>query len=618
MSSTLHECLLSFFGWVIRGSFMASILVLLVLMLQFLLKNKLEVRWKYLLWIPVVFRLLLPWAPESSLSLYNVFSLEAIVAGNQPQSHNESTWHSLWRAGRNNEAAARLENSSDSKESNSIRGVGVSEPSHESGNVWDMRFWRHGFEQMGFANILVVAWILGILFFSAKTGCEQLRLKRAMRAAKDIETPFLSTVFHETKQLMGVKREVKFLASELVPGPAVVGFGKPAIVISPSLLVTLQKDQLQYILAHEFAHIQRRDVAVNWIMHILLIFHWFNPLLWLAVHKARQDQEMACDACVLDRMSSQQHVQQNHAYGQTIIHVLEHFSGKHHHPGLASLSSTHKQMKRRLIMIKQFNKKSYRLSILGLAMILTLGSVSLVNAKESKAASAPQKSSAQIEQGSKVMSEGEKLEKAEQDRINKLLEKNPDDTYLVYVSKELTKEKDQVYIMGNGYPRYDKYEDYLKKAASLKEATPQQPADLPKGYAFVEAQITGPYSTEYAAEMKAEAKKLGKEIYSKKIDWKTSNWITVKYKKGEDFIELGTRRLDEIDKKTLKKGYVYKSTKDMKKENPNLTNPEIREATYRNFLNWIDDDKSYQIATNPGNPLTKEDLIKLAKTMVKK
>ena len=78
-------------------------------------------------------------------------------------------------------------------------------------------------------------------------------------------------------------------------------------------------------------------------MHIILIIHWFNPLLWLAVHKARQDQEMACDAYALNRMSPQ-----NNAYGQTIIHVLDHFSGNQRQPGLAGLSATHKQMKRRL------------------------------------------------------------------------------------------------------------------------------------------------------------------------------------------------------------------------------------------------------------------------------
>ncbi|WP_274517656.1 M56 family metallopeptidase [Paenibacillus alvei] len=96
MSPCIHPTLLSVFGWVIRGSFMASILVVLVLILQFLLKNKLEARWKYLLWIPVAIRLLLPWAPESSLSLYNIVSLEAIVPGIHQQTQDPSAWREYW------------------------------------------------------------------------------------------------------------------------------------------------------------------------------------------------------------------------------------------------------------------------------------------------------------------------------------------------------------------------------------------------------------------------------------------------------------------------------------------------------------------------------------------
>ncbi|MEQ7053265.1 M56 family metallopeptidase [Paenibacillaceae sp. P-4] len=637
MSSTMHECLLSFFGWVIRGSFMASILVLLVLMLQLLLKNKLEVRWKYLLWIPVAIRLLLPWAPESSLSLYNVFSLETIVPDTRQQTQNASAWHNLWkRPGEKGEAAAQAENSIDSEKSNLLRGSAqISDSPHESGALWDIRFWWSGFKQLGFINMLMSVWLLGILFFAAKTVFDQLRLSRALRAAKKIETPFLTTVFRETKRLMGVKRDVQFVASEIIPGPAVVGYSKPAILISPSLLVTLQEDQLQYILAHECAHIQRRDVAVNWMMHILLIFHWFNPLLWLAVHKARQDQEMACDAYVLDRISSQEHVQQNHAYGQTIIHVLEHFSGEHHYPGVASLSSTHKQMKRRLIMIKQFDKKSYRLSILGLAMILMLSSVSLVNAKEGNAASAPQKSSVQEQEPQsavnnepgavnpdgkigtakpKEMSEGEKLQKAEESRIYKLLEKNPDDTYIVYVSGEiLQRKKASTYYMGSVYPKFDTYEDYLNRASALKDAVLQQPVDMPKGYQFIIGEIRGPLGAHDAKEIETEATKLGKKVHSKKINWTTSSGIILEYTNGDDKITLGSRNLDSVDKKQLKQGhYTYITAAENKKEKSAL------KVEIRNDLIWRDNEKLYYISTNPGNPLTKEDLIKLAKTMVKK
>ncbi len=88
------------------------------------------------------------------------------------------------------------------------------------------------------------------------------------------------------------------------------------------------------------------------------------------------------------------------------------------------------------------------------------------------------------------------------------------------------------------------------------------------------------------------------------------------YTNGEDYILFSSFHLDEKDKK--QKGYVYKSAKDMEKESPNLKDPKIREVTYRNFLNWIENGKRFQIETNSDNPLTKEDLIKLAKTMVKK
>ena len=266
-----------------------------------------------------------------------------------PGIHQQTQVSPLWKETGRISSAIHVERSIHPEASGTSE---VPAPSLESGPVQNSGYWWNGFKQIGFTNILMSVWLAGVLLLAVKTVYDQLRLKQALRTGRKIDTPFLSAVFHETKQQLGVKQTVQFVASERIPGPAVVGFNKPAIVISPSLLITLQKDQLQYILAHEFAHIQRRDVAVNWLMHIILIIHWFNPLLWLAVHKARQDQEMACDAYALNRMSPQQ----NNAYGQTIIHVLDHFSGNQRQPGLAGLSATHKQMKRRLTMIKHFHK----------------------------------------------------------------------------------------------------------------------------------------------------------------------------------------------------------------------------------------------------------------------
>ncbi|MBY0164888.1 M56 family metallopeptidase [Cytobacillus firmus] len=625
MSHTLHENLLLFFGWVIRGSFMAGILIVLVLILQFLLKNKIEARWRYWLWFPVAIRLLLPWAPESSLSLYNVLSLEAIVPGIHQQTQVPPHWK---ETGRISEAVVRAESSLN------LEAGGTSEvpaPSLESEPVQESSFWWNGFKQIGFTKILMSVWLAGVLILAAKTVYDQLRLKQALRAGRKMDTPFLSAVFHETKQQLGVKRNVQFVASERIPGPAVVGYSKPAIVISPSLLITLKQEQLQYILAHEFAHIQRRDVAVNWLVHIILIIHWFNPLLWLAVHKARQDQEMACDACVLDRMSPQQ----NNAYGQTIIHVLEHFSGYHRQPGLAGLSATHKQMKRRLKMIKHFNKKSYRLSILGLGMILALGSVTLVNAKESNAGNVPQKAPVQSEKDSKaavnndqdmIYPEGDidrELYKKEREQARKKAEAAAkaltpqekkyieDETNRV---KKLSKETGDMYVLYHKYKdlnsgfdlsywggieKFSAYEDYLKRASTLEGSILEQPANLPEGYKFAKARIEGPTEGKFLDEVRAEGKKSGKPVYAKKIDWKEAATIRLEYTNGKDTLAISKYMLDSEGSK--KKGFFE---------------DDLPADIYPKYVFWHEGGFEYSISTTWD--MSKEQKVEILKAAVQK
>ncbi|MFU1794659.1 M56 family metallopeptidase [Paenibacillus azoreducens] len=579
MDAALHTSLLSFFGWLIRGSFMAGILVLLVLIVQFILKNKLEARWKYLLWMPVVIRLLLPWAPESSLSLYNVLSLEAIVPGIHGQSQSPDVGKAADRA---TEAAVYGERSLNLETSGIVE---VSAPNRGSGTEQERRFWWSEFKEMSFINILMLVWLAGALLLAAKTVYDQLRLKQALRAGRPIDIPLLTALFHETKQQMGVKRQVRFLASERLPGPAVIGFRKPVVVISPNLLSTLQKGQLQYILAHEFAHIRRRDVVVNWVMHIILILHWFNPFIWLAVYKARQDQEMACDACALDRLSSQQ----SSAYGQTIIHVLEHFSGRHHQPGLAGLSSTHKQMKKRLLMIKHFHNKSYHLSILGMTVILVLSGVTLVNAKGDGARSEPQAGSIQLNQDSQesvkdepdqsssgeIKDSSEKLAaeeltyeealaKARKEREEALKALTAEEKKFIDDEKnrlkELVKDSDDTYVTYHKYKKlnsgldlsfwglskeYSTYEDYSKKTSALQGPILQQPDTLPEGYLFSHARIESPTEGEFFEELRAEGRKSDKPVYTKKLDWKEPGRVELRYTDGKDELIINQYTADE-------------------------------------------------------------------------
>ncbi|MBE9917922.1 hypothetical protein G8C92_28385 [Paenibacillus donghaensis] len=257
-------------------------------------------------------------------------------------------------------------------------------------------------------------------------------------------------------------------------------------------------------------------------------------------------------------------------------------------------------------------KTRMKITVAALSGALLLGSMDFA------AAAAPSHTVSKIGMKTTVLNtkgetEGEKLEKAEQERIAQLLKKNPDATYMVYVSKEVTKQKaDKVYSMGNPFPKFDSYEAYQKKASTLKGTVLQQPAALPEGYKFVAAGIAGPYSTEYTKEMEAEAKKLGKKIYSKKVDWTDANEITIEYSNGKHTLTLGYKRLDP--KQPVKQeGYVYESAAEVRKKYPKLGKEYIN-----NTLSWAVKGKQFAISTDSESPLTKEELIKLAKTMVKK
>ncbi|MGG0814574.1 hypothetical protein ABE142_18200 [Paenibacillus alvei] len=255
-------------------------------------------------------------------------------------------------------------------------------------------------------------------------------------------------------------------------------------------------------------------------------------------------------------------------------------------------------------------KSTMKLTIATLSGILFISSVHFT--AMAAPSLAPSEMMMKTAAAKKNESKAEKLEKEETAKIDKLLAKNPEDLYAVYVSNELTKTKGmEVFFKGNVQPKYDSYKNYLKKASTLKDGVLQQPADLPEGYEFVTAAMKGPNSGEYSAEMKAEAKKLGKQVYSKKINWVHARGIELEYANGERKLILGFMRLDP-NEVVNQKGYVYQSAEELSKKS------KMYEKDPKNMLIWFEKGKQFKIETDPGNPLTKEDLIKLAKTMVKK
>ena len=81
--------------------------------------------------------------------------------------------------------------------------------------------------------------------------------------------------------------------SPTVPSPLSWGWRRPVILIDPDTLA--EPDEADAILAHEMAHVARRDWPVLMLTRIAAALFWFNPLVWLLEREVVQQAEEAAD-----------------------------------------------------------------------------------------------------------------------------------------------------------------------------------------------------------------------------------------------------------------------------------------------------------------------------------
>ncbi|WP_289356144.1 hypothetical protein [Paenibacillus sp. S-12] len=198
-------------------------------------------------------------------------------------------------------------------------------------------------------------------------------------------------------------------------------------------------------------------------------------------------------------------------------------------------------------------------------------------------------------------------------RLNKLIEKNPGESYGIFIDNEKTKSQgSDVIFTGHVAPSYETYEDYLKKAADLKGVILVEPTNLPEGYSFAKAELLCPFSPQFKNDLRAEAKQKGAAVLSKKYEWTEAGQLVLEYKNGEDKLLLEYIARDS-KASSAQKGYHYQ-TADEKRQK---LKPEFRNSPQQNTLLWTEQGRQFRIITNEGNTLTKADLIKLAETMVR-
>ncbi|KYQ03345.1 Regulatory sensor-transducer BlaR1/MecR1 family [Bacillus cereus] len=307
-----------------------------------------------MLWIVLMIRLLLPWSPDSSYSIYSLLSYRSSVSEVIPKNMPST------------ESIVNIE-SDRTVESNSKMVTKTSEPEVEVSLEQQTPFSLY--------KLAMYVWLVGVFLLAVITFITNRRLYSYIKKQPDIMDEQVATVFNRCKQSMKMKKVVSLRLAGKIASPTVFSFFRPKVLLSKKHMKVLNEQQLQHVFYHELAHIKRNDVAVNWIMYSLILLNWFNPILWYAYFCMIEDQELACDAYALTFIDKEEQI----AYGHTIITLLEHYS--YQVPSLANLSRNKRTLKRRIVMIKKFQKKSYRLSLLGVIAIAAIAGGFLLNAR---------------------------------------------------------------------------------------------------------------------------------------------------------------------------------------------------------------------------------------------
>jgi beta-lactamase regulating signal transducer with metallopeptidase domain len=108
--------------------------------------------------------------------------------------------------------------------------------------------------------------------------------------------------------------KIRIVRSETVRGPMAFGILDKVVALPMDFDQSYGPRERRLAFDHELAHHRSGDLAVSHCAFVLLCLQWFNPLAWLSHAAFRFDQEAACDARVLDKVSSEH----RGAYAHTI------------------------------------------------------------------------------------------------------------------------------------------------------------------------------------------------------------------------------------------------------------------------------------------------------------
>ena len=142
---------------------------------------------------------------------------------------------------------------------------------------------------------LVQVWLFGVALFSLRSAGGLLLLERERRRRSAVVPHWLLEICRTLQDSLGIRRAVRYSESAVLQAPAVIGWFRPIVFLPASALTGLSEEQLELVIAHELAHIQRLDAFVNVFQLCVETLLFYHPAVWWLNRRIRRDREHCCD-----------------------------------------------------------------------------------------------------------------------------------------------------------------------------------------------------------------------------------------------------------------------------------------------------------------------------------
>ena len=237
--------------------FSGSAMILLVLALRLFLKKHLPHRVFPALWCLCALRLLLPITIPSHLSVWNLLHTSVAAQADGVISDVLTPFPSL--------------------ATNSI-----TEPAADAAGIRPM----------------LLVWLVCAILLAAYFVIGYACMVRRFRGTRLAPQPSVDTLLDRFR----FSRDPHICVSNSRRAPLTFGVFRPTVLLPEDLPVG--DAQFQLVLAHELAHIRRKDCLRKLLLTVCLCLYWWNPLVWMMVWLANRDMELACDEAVLRALGS--------------------------------------------------------------------------------------------------------------------------------------------------------------------------------------------------------------------------------------------------------------------------------------------------------------------------